>query len=406
MFYLGLTSTSNVHKKLLKQFQMEKKYINDLEDFTLLISTGVGVPSKYSSDATLIAERIHHKIINTDNTPFASLLKYRSISSPDSPSLGVWANAEISSCNYHNLDIQVNNESGAIYITNLHTILPDSTATATTNINHQQNLNSHVRGAHDAASPHITTTSTSSSSSTSHNNNNIDENSFKKCYANLLAILALEDNILDVRVRGKYKLFNYNGKSIVQSNTITSLSYPYHEAGLTGSGQVIGIGDSGVDELSCFFENSDSSLVARSSYRNPTYDLSKRVVVQYINFANSGDVYNGHGTHVCGTIAGSFSSTVNYNGHGVGAKLAFFDMSVNGESIIYPPPLSKNVFPAAYSAGARLHSNSWGSTSNMYDDSCIDIDNYHVTNQDFLALFAAGNDVSDKDTYFYTYIFF
>ncbi len=134
------------------------------------------------------------------------------------------------------------------------------------------------------------------------------------------------------------------------------------------------------------------SVVARSTYRSPTYDLSKRVVVQYVAYANGGDVEHGHGTHVCGTIAGSTSSTVNYNGHGYGGKIAFFDMSLSGTSIVYPPPLSKNVFSAAYTAGAKLHSNSWGSSSNMYDDSCTDIDSYHVLKDDFLAIFAAGND--------------
>ena len=65
----------------------------------------------------------------------------------------------------------------------------------------------------------------------------------------------------------------------------------------------------------------------------------------------------------------------------------------SGSDLYYPPPLSSNVFEPAYSAGARIHSDSWGTVSNMYDDTCIDIDQYHLTRPYFLALFAAGNEV-------------
>jgi hypothetical protein len=56
-------------------------------------------------------------------------------------------------------------------------------------------------------------------------------------------------------------------------------------------------GDTGVDELSCFFRNEDGSKVARSSYKNPTYDNTKRKVIQYINYADDSDTEGGHGMH-------------------------------------------------------------------------------------------------------------
>jgi hypothetical protein len=65
-----------------------------------------------------------------------------------------------------------------------------------------------------------------------------------------------------------------------------------------------------------------------------------------------------------------------------------------GEALYYQPPLSQNIFEPAYDAGARVHSNSWGSSANMYDDTCVDIDQYHLDRPFFLALFAAGNEVS------------
>jgi hypothetical protein len=37
--------------------------------------------------------------------------------------------------------------------------------------------------------------------------------------------------------------------------------------------------------------------VQTSTSRNPKTDTSKRVVIQYINYADSIDTYEGHGTH-------------------------------------------------------------------------------------------------------------
>lgn len=89
---------------------------------------------------------------------------------------------------------------------------------------------------------------------------------------------------------------------------------------------------------------------------------------------------------------------LNYNGHASGAKIAFFDMERSNHpeyGIMYPSPIGDNVFQAAYDAGARLHSNSWGGPYNLYDDDTLDTDDYHNTHPDFLVLFAAGNDGSE-----------
>ncbi len=115
----------------------------------------------------------------------------------------------------------------------------------------------------------------------------------------------------------------------------------------------------GVDDLHCFFVNDDGLTVPRSSVSNPTYDLSYRKVIQYVAYIDGVDTVSGHGTHVCGTIAGDISDVVtDFRGHAPGAKIAFFDMA-SDENGIYYPSLYDKVFPIAYQAGARLHSNSW-----------------------------------------------
>ena len=131
----------------------------------------------------------------------------------------------------------------------------------------------------------------------------------------------------------------------------------------------------------------------RSPFYAPTYDLTKRKVVQYISFANDVDTADGHGTHVSGTVAGeSLSANTIANGHASGAKIAFFDMSVDGNSISYPIPIDTYVFKPAFDAGARIHSNSWGSALNLYQQNVLDIDAYLLEEDQFLALFAAGNE--------------
>mmetsp|Transcript_14029 Transcript_14029/g.14643 ORF Transcript_14029/g.14643 Transcript_14029/m.14643 type:complete len:1100 (-) Transcript_14029:260-3559(-) len=222
------------------------------------------------------------------------------------------------------------------------------------------------------------------------------------CSASLLAILVQQQGVADIKFRLPKQKFNKNGKHIVQTKNFTATTFPYTNAGIDGTGQVVGIGDTGVDELSCFFRNSDGSKVARSSYTNPTYDLTKRKVIQYINYADDTDTLGGHGTHVSGTVAGNLIGSVttyqDENGHASGAKIAFFDMEYSSHpeyGILYPSPLGDNVFRPAYNAGARLHSNSWGSGLNFYDDDVLSLDSFSYDNVDFLALFAASNDGSE-----------
>lgn len=231
--------------------------------------------------------------------------------------------------------------------------------------------------------------------------NSINTPSFRQaCVLSLFShLLTNYENIIDIRLKFPSYPLNLYNKGIVQNGTYSQY-YPYHLKGLDGSGQIVGVGDTGIDELSCFFRNSDGSKVAQSSYTSPTFDLTKRKVIQYISYGDGRDLGSGHGTHVAGTIAGS-SVTSNFaihNGHAPGAKIAFFDME-NSQStqsgIIFPSPIGSNVFQVAYTAGARLHSNSWGALYNYYDSDVLSIDNFHSTRSDFLALFAAGNDGND-----------
>lgn len=150
--------------------------------------------------------------------------------------------------------------------------------------------------------------------------------------------------------------------------------------------------DTGVDEYSCFFSHGDGTVVARSDYTAPTFDLSRRKVIQYIDFRDGTDGEEGHGTHCCGSMLGMTSdpSFVNHSGHAQGAKLAFFDME-NAAGFGFSIPI-EDMLNCAYVAGAKVSSNSYGGMSNEYNDDTVGVDAFSNAHDDYLAIFSAGNE--------------
>ncbi len=69
---------------------------------------------------------------------------------------------------------------------------------------------------------------------------------------------------------------------------------------------MIGVADTGLDMKSCYF-NDPTGNVNPSLYSAPITDASRRKVVQYCYTTSSDafDLVTGHGTHTCGTAAGS-----------------------------------------------------------------------------------------------------
>ena len=216
------------------------------------------------------------------------------------------------------------------------------------------------------------------------------------CYLGLLAALIRNKNIANIGLRAGLIAHNNYAKATTQTaaTTFGTLSYPYASAGLDGTGQVVGLGDTGLDQCHRMFANTDGSIMTASSYKSPTVDYTKRKVIQYINYEDDYDTSAGHGTHIAGTLVGDITSDSSYQYRGIasGAKVAFFDMSDDGSSISFPGYPSTYLFSSAYAAGARVYSASWGSSYNVYSDLEVDIDNFHVTNDDFLAVFSAGNE--------------
>ena len=65
-----------------------------------------------------------------------------------------------------------------------------------------------------------------------------------------------------------------------------------------------------------------------------------------------------------------------------GARRRYMAIPANTYTTLLPP---------AYAAGARIHTNSWGSSTNAYTDTCQEMDQFVYENDDMLILAAAGN---------------
>jgi hypothetical protein len=74
-------------------------------------------------------------------------------------------------------------------------------------------------------------------------------------------------------------------------------------------------------------------------------------------------------------------------------KVAMFDVADRATGAFFVPSLIDLVFPAASSAGVRVHSNSWGCRGiTSYTHKALEVDEYMYDHPEFLVVAAAGND--------------
>jgi subtilisin family serine protease len=147
------------------------------------------------------------------------------------------------------------------------------------------------------------------------------------------------------------------------STTKTAIDYKQPEshvfwsAGLDGTGEIVGIGDSGIDMDSCFFSDPAVPFVApvgSKEWANPQH----RKVVYYWGLAD--DTFKdlvGHGTHTSGSVAGFNPAAPDSKATGAakGAKLAFVDLSrTAGGDVNAPQDLESNYFPKMHDKGACI----------------------------------------------------
>jgi hypothetical protein len=196
------------------------------------------------------------------------------------------------------------------------------------------------------------------------------------------------------------------GASIMEATTIRA------SAGLYGSGQIVGVSDSGLDvgvtggSMSDDFEG---RIVAGQAMCATHY-------VSPLDMRTTWSDLHAHGTHVSGSVLGSgvlsgsnpgvhiYDST--YAGVAPEAKIVFQSLDSDGDGGLecIPAELSSSLFGPAYNLGARIHTNSWGGPSGdsgnpygVYTLQARQVDSAAWNFNDMLILYAAGNDGADSN---------
>lgn len=197
---------------------------------------------------------------------------------------------------------------------------------------------------------------------------------------------------------------------------------------LTGTGQVVAIADSGLDtgDPATLHPDIRGRVVGITSW--PTKPELARLVLDPPGHDDGpADPDSGHGTHVAGSVLGdggaarAAGSAVVPTGIAPGAEVFF---QAIGQKVAWKSPaqlaaegltlpeswrkrpaslwgLPSNLLPLlqqAFDAGARVHTNSWGSPAEgAYTDTSRAVDAFVWQHPDLLVLFAAGNDGADHN---------
>ncbi len=208
-------------------------------------------------------------------------------------------------------------------------------------------------------------------------------------------------------------LFNDNsiwvGQSYDTTNTTNyAVTAPIWNHGILGAGQIVCVNDSGLDSDMCYFRlDGTAGSKTTSQVAIPpsigTLEPNKKVIAYYVepgadDYDTSSASY--HGTHVTGSVLGdnySSLSTGTSHGHDNGdgmapqAKVVFQDVGNSSGGLAGLAGDLSEMFRQAYDAGARIHSDSWGTTESVYDGTAMDMDEFMFRNQDFLFVVAMGN---------------
>jgi serine protease AprX len=157
--------------------------------------------------------------------------------------------------------------------------------------------------------------------------------------------------------------------------------------GLDGKGQIVSMADTGLDS------GDAGAIHADVAGRIPTG-------FSFGLFAKTWDDPMGHGTHVAGSVVGNGAlSGGRIRGGAYNASFVPEGMWSPMMSNLTVPPKLADLFSKAYDAGARIHTNSWGSPRNPgeYEGMAQQVDEYMASHPDMLLIFAAGNSGMDKD---------
>ena len=210
----------------------------------------------------------------------------------------------------------------------------------------------------------------------------------------------------------KYRLFNDLAVGIMN----VPATWTTH--GLTGTGQVVAVADTGLDTgfIANFDDDGDGlidedpvdgvdndadGLVDEDDKNHD--DFEGRIANIYAwGDGSAADINSGHGTHVAGSVLGDGSrSGGSIKGVAHDARLVFQALEDDATGMGWVPLDLNVLFQEAYidPSNPRIHTNSWGvDCCGNYDGSARNVDEFVWDNKDMVILFAVGNDGMDVDS--------
>lgn len=198
---------------------------------------------------------------------------------------------------------------------------------------------------------------------------------------------------------------------------------------LTGAGQIVGIADTGLDsgDPATLHPDVHGRVAGIASWPMPAA-FAPYVTNPPGSDDGPADTHSGHGTHVTGSVLGNgamaLAAGVKPAPAGAAPQAQVFFQAVEqavtwktaaqlaAEGLappfqLWPPAAAglyglpdnlNDLFQQAYTAGARVHTNSWGArVAGVYNQNAREVDEFMWANPDMLILFSAGNEGVDTD---------
>jgi len=193
--------------------------------------------------------------------------------------------------------------------------------------------------------------------------------------SDLLPALSKDHRLLFIETHDSIGINNNYARSISTIDATVS----NHNGGLDGTGEVGALSDSGLDQ-----DHGDFNNRIRGVYHNYGPDNS------------AADTNSGHGTHVAGTMLGDGSGDSSTQGVAPAATFHFYQLEHDSSGQLARWGSLYDMFRDSQQKNAHVQSNSWGAQSSwgQYTSDSRSADSFLHDYDDFLVLFAAGNEGS------------